>query len=121
MPLGQKIKQLRESKGLSVRAAAERLGYSFGMVASVESGKAFPGQELLAKMASLFDVDLVVLLAEEAIDRRRVEVAPGVSDDEIKQAVYRLSFPFPVEAQADDPHAFHCPKCGVDLVCSERS
>ena len=91
MPLGKKIRELREAKGISVRKAAPLLASTYGMLSAIELGRAYPGDDLFAALAAFYDVPLLELLAEEAVDRGRIEVPAGVSADDVRAAVFRLA------------------------------
>src|ERR1043165_2189445 len=49
--LGERIRELREKKDLSLREFAGRLGLSPAFVSDVELGRRYPSDEVLAKMA----------------------------------------------------------------------
>ena len=59
--LGKTARQLRESLGMTQRAAAEVLGVSVVHLCNVENGKANPSLELIAKYQETWGVDLYVL------------------------------------------------------------
>jgi len=59
--LGQTARYLRESFGLTQRAAAERLGISYVHLCNIENNKSVPSPELLEKFREVWDVDLYVL------------------------------------------------------------
>jgi transcriptional regulator with XRE-family HTH domain len=118
MRLGTKLRELREAKGLSVRKAAAPLGVGFGTLASIESGRSFPGDELFAALATLYGVSLIELLAEEAVDRGRIEVPSGVSAEDVRAAVYRLAGQAAPETAPVDPHAYQCPHCGKRIFAT---
>lgn len=55
--LGEKIRELRESKDMSLREFARLLGdLSAAFVSDVELGRRFPSEKVLAKMAGILDV-----------------------------------------------------------------
>jgi len=59
--LGETARHLRDSLGLSQRAAAEQLGISCVHLCNIEKNKAMPSPSLLARFRELWDVDLYVL------------------------------------------------------------
>lgn len=59
--LGETARYLRDSLGLSQRAAAEQLGISYVHLCNIENNKAMPSPNLLARFRELWDVDLYVL------------------------------------------------------------
>lgn len=57
--LGSKLKDLREAKGWSLRAAAQHLGgTSAAHLSDIERGHRFPSQKLLALIANTFNIGL---------------------------------------------------------------
>jgi len=59
--LGKTARHLRESLGLSQRAAAEQLGISYVHLCNIENNKAMPSPNLLERFQKLWNVDLYVL------------------------------------------------------------
>jgi transcriptional regulator with XRE-family HTH domain len=59
--LGQTARNLRESLGLTQRAAATALGISFVHLCNIEKNRAVPSQTLIDKFRELWGVDLYVL------------------------------------------------------------
>ena len=60
MNLGETARALRESFGLTQRAAADRLGVSWVHLCNIEKDKSRPSSELLEKYREVFGVDLYV-------------------------------------------------------------
>ncbi len=60
MKLGDTARDLRESFGLTQRAAAGLLGVSFVHLCNIENDKSRPSPELLAKFKDVFGVDLYI-------------------------------------------------------------
>jgi transcriptional regulator with XRE-family HTH domain len=60
MNLGDTARSLRESFGLTQRAAAEKLGVSVVHLCNIENGKSNPSPDLLIKFRDVFGVDLYV-------------------------------------------------------------
>jgi transcriptional regulator with XRE-family HTH domain len=53
--LGQKLRELREARDLSLRECAKRLGgISAAHLSDIELGRRFPSDDLLGKIAQLF-------------------------------------------------------------------
>lgn len=76
--LGQRIKELRESGGLSLRALSGELnGVSAAHLSDVERGRRHPSEELLVKLAGVFKVS--------AEDLERYDVRPAMK--ELRQRV----------------------------------
>lgn len=118
MNLGTLLKELRESKGLSGAAAARGIGFSAAMLSKIELGHSLPANERLDAIASFYDVSVLELQAQAAIDRGRIEVPPGVPPAKVRAALYELVAEAEPGRRPEDPHGFHCPECGVGLTCS---
>ena len=82
MRFGQRIRELRKSKSLSLRALAEAVGVSFTYISKIENEKLdfgeYPGEDLIAKLATALGVeaDELLILAKkipEKIKRRIIE------------------------------------------------
>lgn len=57
--LGQRIRELREAKDISLREFAKRVGdLSPPFVSDVELGRRFPSEKVLAKMAQVLEVSV---------------------------------------------------------------
>jgi transcriptional regulator with XRE-family HTH domain len=61
IPLGKTARHLRESLGLTQRAAAARLGISCVHLCNIENNKSVPSPALLERFRELWNVDLYVL------------------------------------------------------------
>lgn len=63
---GEKLRTLRERRGMTVRALASELGVrSHSHIVQIETGKSYPSLELLVKIMQLFDVSCDRLLNDE--------------------------------------------------------
>ncbi len=62
IPLGQRIKQIRESLGLSQQALAEKLGVSRPSISLIENGERRVCAEELKKLAAIFNLSVDVLM-----------------------------------------------------------
>jgi transcriptional regulator with XRE-family HTH domain len=60
--LRDRLRQLREEAGLSVREAASRLGKSPGYLSRIEGRGEVPSADLLCEMASLYGANIEELL-----------------------------------------------------------
>ena len=60
--LGQRIKQIRESLGLSQQALAEKLGISRPSISQIENGERKVSAEELKKLSETFNVSTDALL-----------------------------------------------------------
>jgi len=61
IPLGKTARHLRDSLGLTQRAAAQELGISVVHLCNIENNKALPSPALLERFRELWNVDLYVL------------------------------------------------------------
>lgn len=62
MKLGEKIKQLRKSKGISQETLAALLKVNRNYLSRVETGKSEPTATILKQIAEIFNIDLNSLL-----------------------------------------------------------
>jgi len=68
---GQKIRELRQAKGLGQRALAEMIGANFTYVSKIETGKLdygnYPSEAMMHKLAEALDTDEdeLLVLAEK--------------------------------------------------------
>ena len=66
MKFGQKVRALRQEKGLSQRALAAKLSVNFTYLSKIENERLdfgdYPSEELICKLASALDVDQDELL-----------------------------------------------------------
>jgi ribosome-binding protein aMBF1 (putative translation factor) len=58
--LGRRLRELREARGLSQAELARRIGTTAAMVDRLELGGADPRMELLQRLSSALDADLVI-------------------------------------------------------------
>lgn len=65
MTIGQKIKKLRESKGLSQKALGELAGISDSIISAYEKDKKKPGRDTVIKLAATLNVDVNYLINDE--------------------------------------------------------
>ena len=62
MKLGEKIKQLRKSKGISQEGLASMLKINRNYLSRIETGKSEPTSSILKNIAEIFSIDLNSLL-----------------------------------------------------------
>lgn len=73
MAFGDKLKSLRESKKMTQRELAEKLGVTSRLISYYEKGSTFPNDpELLHKLALLFNVTLDYLLLSSTHEEDRI-------------------------------------------------
>ncbi len=68
-PLGQRVSEAREAKGLSLRAAAEQIGMNFTYLRDIEIGRKTPSPEYLAAIARVLELDPEELADLAVIDK----------------------------------------------------
>jgi transcriptional regulator with XRE-family HTH domain len=84
MTFGERVRQLRQAKGLTLRALAGVVGVNFTYLSKIENGKLdfgdYPGEGLILKLAHVLEAEEaeLMLLAEKVPDsiRRRVIERP---------------------------------------------
>ncbi|QEH69759.1 helix-turn-helix domain-containing protein [Cellulosilyticum sp. WCF-2] len=65
MTIGQKIKKLRENKGLSQKALGELAGISDSIISAYEKDRKKPGRDTVIKLAAVLNVDVNYLVNDE--------------------------------------------------------
>ena len=80
MTFGERVRELRKAKGLTLRVLAGRVKVNFTYVSKIENGKLdfgdYPGDGLIRRLAKALDADEdeLLLLAEKVPDRIRRRV-----------------------------------------------
>lgn len=86
--IGSVIRQLRQSRGLTLRQLAVQLEIHFSHLSKIENGRDQPGRAVLIRVAQVLQVDLDVLLGEAGRQERPFRVlgriAAGVPMDAIE-------------------------------------
>ena len=62
--LGQRLKDLREKKGLSLREMSERTGIHFSNIGKIEKGKYNVGIDLIKKICDVLECTIEIKAAE---------------------------------------------------------
>ena len=98
MTFGERVRELRKTKGMTLRELAPKVGVGFTYLSRVENGKLnygdYPSESLIHRLAEAFDVneDELLILAEKIPDqiRKRVfekpeefRVLAGLSDSQL--------------------------------------
>lgn len=65
MHIGEKIKKIREKRGLTQTELARRCGVPHATIWNIENGKRNPGFKVLPKIAEVLNVSIDELLKEE--------------------------------------------------------
>lgn len=71
--MGEKLKYLRQTKKLTQKQVADRLGLAVSAISSYESGSRYPSYESLIKLACMFHVSTDYLLG--ITDKRIIDVS----------------------------------------------
>lgn len=66
-----RVREWRERRGMSYRVLAERAGIALSTLYRIESGKASPTVDMLAKLAEALGVRVVDLIPTDEPKRRR--------------------------------------------------
>jgi len=67
MELGARLKKARESKRFSQYEVSHLLGVSQKTLSNIESGKSIPNIFHLAKMAEIYELDILDFLAKQGV------------------------------------------------------
>ncbi len=94
--LGERIRELREKKDLSLRDLAKRLEVSAAFVSDIELGRRYPSEKVLSKMASILDTsveDLQIYDSRPPVD----EIKRLASADPQYSVVFRRMIDVPAK------------------------
>lgn len=86
MLIGEKIKELRLQKKLSIRELADKLEVSHAHISKMESDKGLPSLPMLEKIADLFGVHITYFFDQKKVDVD-VEGADYVAIDKNKEGL----------------------------------
>lgn len=90
MSIGENIKSLRESHGLTQAQLGDAVGVSDKAVSTWESGKREPRMGAVEKLAAFFGVDKSELLFGASYKKTAALAGDGLSNDELKLVdIYR--------------------------------
>ena len=81
MKLGEKIKSLRKSKGVSQEALATMLKINRNFLSRIETGKSEPTSSILKQIAEIFNIDLNSLLEIEDEDNKNTDKIKYIVDN----------------------------------------
>lgn len=62
---GQKLRTLRQRKGLTLQALGDMLDVSHQFISKLEQGKKYPHAVILVKLSQIFNVSVDVLVKDE--------------------------------------------------------
>ena len=77
--MGERLREARRGRGLSLRVLAERLGVSPSLISQIETGRANPSVSTLYAIAAELDVSLDELLFNDRRPTEPVSAAPARS------------------------------------------
>lgn len=80
MDIGQRIKEIRISKGLSQRELGARMNVSQQMIGQYENSTAFPKIDTLKKLATALEIDTIELLNFEGAFFEKDDTVEGFLD-----------------------------------------
>ena len=81
MKLGEKIKSLRKSKGVSQEALAAMLKINRNFLSRIETGKSEPTSSILKQIGEIFNVDLNSLLEIEDEENKNTDKIKYIIDN----------------------------------------
>jgi transcriptional regulator with XRE-family HTH domain len=96
--MGERLREARQGRRLSLRALADRLGVSPSLISQIETGRANPSVSTLYAIASELDVSLDELLFN---DRRGNEPAAGVAASGAAAPTGAMNMTAPVQRAMD--------------------
>lgn len=78
-PVGERIRQARQDRGISLRQLAAQVGVHFSHLSKVENGKDSIGREALLRIADELDLDAELLLGEAGLQAMPFRVVGHVA------------------------------------------
>ena len=106
--MGERLREARRARSLSLRTLAERLGVSPSLISQIETGRANPSVSTLYAIAAELDVSLDELLFN---DRRPPEPAAPARTE---MATSGTMAPAPPVQRAADRHSIRLASGGLD-------
>lgn len=91
MDFGKRLKLIREDHNLSREDLANKLNISYSTISKYETNVRFPDQEMLSKIADLFNVSTDYLLGRSNIPNPYVKNGNLSSIDAIFEEIHTLS------------------------------
>lgn len=98
LDMGERLREARQARRLSLRALADRLGVSPSLISQIETGRANPSVSTLYAIASELDVSLDELLFN---DRRGSEPATGIASSGAATQAGTMTITAPVQRTED--------------------
>ncbi|MCF8105166.1 MAG: cupin domain-containing protein [Desulfohalobiaceae bacterium] len=72
--IGEKIRAMRQDKGVSIQQLAERAGLAKALISQIENGQVSPPIATLLKVANSLDTDISLFFQDEASSKKTVVV-----------------------------------------------
>ncbi|WP_338591984.1 helix-turn-helix transcriptional regulator [Shewanella khirikhana] len=93
MSLGLKIKDFRQTAGMSQPQLAEAIGIEQSYLSKLENDKSLPSADVLSRLLSAMGIDLETLLSDPLLgtDKQRLAQLPEVADNLKQQRGRRLN------------------------------
>ncbi len=92
---GQRIKELRNKKGITQYQLAEMAGIDPKHMSHIETGRSFPKADLIEKFAIALDIDYTELFKTQHLDDRKIlleklgNYLENASDSDL-QVIYKI-------------------------------
>lgn len=86
--IGERLREARVARQLSLRGVAQQLGVSASLISQVETGKTRPSVATLYALASLLEVSLDELLGLGAVSRPEAVFARAAPSDSVVQRAH---------------------------------
>ena len=88
--VGRNVRQVRRLRSLTQEALAERSGISYKHLGLIERGRANVGLDVLTRIASALDVDVVDLVERHQPGRRRIFLIAETQITRVRDAIREL-------------------------------
>lgn len=94
---GQRLKELRNKKGITQYQLAELVGIDPKHMSHIETGRSFPKADLIEKFAEALNVNYTKLFRTEHLQSRKILIAKinellKTSTDEELKTIYKIVF-----------------------------
>lgn len=80
---GERVKQLRQSAGMTQEQLAERIWVSKATISNYELSERNPSPEIIIKIARVFGVSTDYLLGVEDMRKRTIDIS-GLPDEDVR-------------------------------------
>ena len=90
MQFGDRLRELREDKGLRQEDVAALFGFGKSTVSQWENGKSEPEYDIVLKLADYFDVTTDYLLGRSSIPYIKLQAPENATPEEIRSAFAQM-------------------------------